>query len=64
MSSDFEIGDTVDIEDLSEADARAIFGDPFYESWLAMKADPRPRGVARVVSIDSGCTLTFDEVLP
>ena len=35
----FVTGGKVSIADLTEAEARAIFGDPVYEAWLATKDD-------------------------
>jgi hypothetical protein len=60
----FEAGEKVDIEDLSEAEARAIFGDPVYETWRRWKDNPRqPAGVFTVTAI-SGQTITFGAGLP
>lgn len=48
---DFTLGQRLD--DMSEEDARAILGDPAYEAWQKMKADPsRKTGSATITSID------------
>ena len=55
--TDFTIGESIRIEDLSEDDAVLIFGRPVYETWLATKDEPR--GTVTCTGIDSGRTLTF-----
>lgn len=51
----FKAGETVDIADLDELDARAIFGDGVYELWRAWRdaGSPSP-GKATIISIDRG----------
>lgn len=45
-------GNRVSIGDLSEAEARTVFGDAVYEAWLEAKKGPRPQGTCTVVGID------------
>ena len=47
----FELGESVDIEDLSEEDARFIFGNEFYESWVKRKKESKS-GYVTITSIE------------
>jgi hypothetical protein len=48
----FEKGTSID--DLSEEDARSVFGHAFYEMWREAKDNPRPTGTVTITGIGEG----------
>lgn len=57
MRDGFHIGESANIEDLPEEEARALFGNEIYELWLKHRDDPP--ATCTVVSIGEA-VLTFD----
>jgi hypothetical protein len=55
----FEIGETASIDDMTEADARAIFGDELFETWQRYKSEARPPTAVTVTSVTASA-LTLD----
>lgn len=47
----FTVGERLNIADLSEEDAVAIFGRPVYEMWLAMQLRPQEQGTLTVTGL-------------
>lgn len=53
------MGPSGNIATMPEDEARAIFGDEFYEAWVKAKSEGRPSGTCTVIAIDrDGATVT------